>query len=94
MYLDPKEEFKQIFNEGWRQQDGGCLRILRSKDASDCHHEVAPEAGRSVFLVRSDRSWHEVSKVTGGFRRRRRSLQVTFWAPGSESAWGARPYYG
>jgi hypothetical protein len=82
------------FNSDWRPDYGGCLRILRSKDASDCHREILPTLGRSVFLVRTDHSWHEVRRVTAASARPRRSVQITFWSPGSELAMGPLPYYG
>lgn len=73
------------FNEVWDERDGGCLTILRSSDASDTHAAIAPIIGNSSVLVRSDNSWHAVSRVAPGCRRSRRSLTVTFYRPGSIS---------
>lgn len=73
------------FNQEWDMADGGCLTILRSSDMSDAFAEIAPIVGRSAVVVRSDRSWHAVSRVREGCRRSRRSMTVTFYHPGSVS---------
>lgn len=44
-------------NPAWHEQ-GGSLRVLRSKNIDDCALEIAPEFGRMLFFRRSDNSWH------------------------------------
>jgi SM-20-related protein len=73
------------FNEAWKQSDGGCLTILRSGDVSQIVKVVLPLVGNSVVLVRSENSWHAVSRVRENCRSSRRSLTVTFYRPGSPS---------
>lgn len=73
------------FNEVWNQRDGGCLTILRSADMAQAIKVVTPLVGNSVVLVRSDNSWHAVSRVREGCRISRRSVTVTFYRPGSPS---------
>lgn len=73
------------FNETWRREDGGCLRILRSADPADVAMEVLPVVGNSAVVVRAENSWHTVSRVAEGCRRSRRSLNVIFHLPGSVS---------
>ena len=73
------------FNRSWDGANGGCLCILRSGDLSDLAMEVLPVVGNSAVLVRSDRSWHAVSRVVGGTACSRRSVTVTFYRPGSVS---------
>ena len=73
------------FNESWDRDDGGCLTILRSADSADIAAEIVPIVGNSAVLVRSDKSWHAVSRVVNGCPRSRRSLTVTFYRPGSVS---------
>jgi len=73
------------FNSTWNASDGGCLSILRSNDPADVAAEILPLVGNSSVLVRSDRSWHAVSRVVEGSRRSRRSVTVTFYSPGSVS---------
>jgi hypothetical protein len=73
------------FNETWNEADGGCLRILRSKDEADYVQQIAPRVGNSALLVRADHSWHAVSAVARGCRASRRSLTATFYHPGSIS---------
>jgi Rps23 Pro-64 3,4-dihydroxylase Tpa1-like proline 4-hydroxylase len=73
------------FNQTWNKADGGCLTILRSANMSDRVAEIAPVIGNSSVLVRSDQSWHAVSRVVDGCRRSRRSMTVTFYRPGSLS---------
>jgi SM-20-related protein len=73
------------FNQVWNREDGGCLTVLNSADPSDIAAEIAPIIGNSVVLVRSDNSWHAVSRVVKGCRRSRRSLTVTFYRSGSVS---------
>lgn len=74
------------FNDQWNVEDGGCLTILRSRDAASAIAVVPPLAGNSVLLVRSDDSWHAVSPVVRDCRLSRRSVTVTFYRPGSVSS--------
>jgi len=71
------------FNQEWNREDGGCLSILRSANPADVACEVEPIVGNSVVLVRSDRSWHAVSRVRGANRR---AVNVIFHLPGSISS--------
>ncbi|MFI5316754.1 MAG: 2OG-Fe(II) oxygenase [Myxococcota bacterium] len=73
------------FNRAWNPEDGGCMTVLRSSDPSDAHARIEPLIGNSSVLVRSDDSWHAVSRVARGCRRSRRSATVTFYRPGSIS---------
>jgi SM-20-related protein len=73
------------FNRAWNHQDGGCLSVLRSADPADLAAEVAPLVGNSAVLVRSEKSWHAVSRVVNDCRESRRSMTVTFYRPGSIS---------
>ncbi len=73
------------FNESWEENDGGCLTVLRSGDMNDVVKVVTPVVGNSAVLVRSQNSWHAVSRVRDGCRTSRRSLTVTFYRPGSLS---------
>jgi hypothetical protein len=73
------------FNQRWNREDGGCLSILRSSDPSDIVAEIAPLVGNSAVLVRSENSWHAVSRVVRAGCPSRRSLTVTFYREGSVS---------
>lgn len=73
------------FNESWNDDDGGCLTILRSSDPRDVARTVSPLVGSSAVVVRSDDSWHAVSRVAGHCRLSRRSLTATFYRPGCVS---------
>ncbi len=87
-HLDLKDKIVThvfYFNQTWNKADGGCLTVLRSADMSDVVTDVAPIVGNSSVLVRSDHSWHAVSRVVEGCRRSRRSMTVTFYHPGSKS---------
>ena len=46
---------------------------------------MLPIVGNSSVLVRSERSWHTVSRVADGCTGSRRSLNVIFHLPGSVS---------
>ena len=72
-------------NAGWNVWWGGCLRILNSKDEEDVTAELEPRLGNASILVRSERSWHNVTPVTASAPVPRRSLIVTWFHPGSES---------
>jgi hypothetical protein len=74
------------FNRSWNSADGGCLSILRSADPSDLVAEIPPIVGNSSILVRSDNSWHAVSRVVKNSASSRRSVTVTFYPPGSVSS--------
>ncbi len=73
------------FNQSWNTEDGGCLTVLNSPNASDVVTTVAPIIGNSAVLVRSENSWHAVSPVADHIRESRRSLAATFYHPGSVS---------
>lgn len=74
------------FNETWDVANGGCLNILRAKDAAAVAAIIPPVVGNSAVLVRSDSSWHAVSPVVRECRQSRRSVTVTFYRPGSKSS--------
>lgn len=100
-HLDLKDKLVThvlYFNQSWNMADGGCLTILRSADMADVVAEVAPIIGNSSVLVRSEKSWHAVSRVVDGCRRSRRSVTVTFYRPGALStmwpAGDATPLHG
>ncbi len=73
------------FNEGWDAANGGCLRILNSRDEQDVYEELLPELGWSAVFVRSDTSWHSVTAVTDTAPVDRRAVVATFYRPGSPS---------
>lgn len=73
------------FNREWNGADGGCLNVLRSADPGDVAAAILPLVGNSSVLVRSDRSWHAVSRVVDGCGKSRRSVTVTFYSPGAPS---------
>lgn len=66
------------FNEGWRPEWSGALRILRSPDADDVAAEVLPGLTDSVLLVPSPDSWHTVMPVSERAEQDRRVLLVHF----------------
>lgn len=73
------------FNEVWDENDGGCLTILSAGDMTQVVKVIPPLVGNSVVVVRSDDSWHAVSRVRQTCNTSRRSLTVTFYRPGSLS---------
>lgn len=73
------------FNEAWDKKDGGCLTVLQSSDMSEVFADISPVIGNSAVLVRSEKSWHAVSRVTEDCHLSRRSMTVTFYHPGSIS---------
>jgi hypothetical protein len=73
------------FNRSWDRANGGCLQILRSSDPADVVAEIPPIVGYSSVVVRSENSWHAVSRVANDSATSRRSVTVTFYRPGSVS---------
>jgi Rps23 Pro-64 3,4-dihydroxylase Tpa1-like proline 4-hydroxylase len=73
------------FNDEWDPARGGCLNILRSSNPADLHATIPPVVGNSVLLVRSNTSWHSVSRVAADCQTSRRSVNVIFHLPGSVS---------
>jgi Rps23 Pro-64 3,4-dihydroxylase Tpa1-like proline 4-hydroxylase len=73
------------FNDFWNEENGGCLHILRASDVEQVAARIPPLIGNSAILVRSQNSWHTVSRVREGQRLSRRSMTVTFYRPGSLS---------
>lgn len=87
-HLDLKEKLMThvfYFNEDWDPENGGCLNILGSSDMSDCIAQIPPNVGNSSLLVRSNNSWHSVSRVVNGCSTSRRSMNVIFYHPGAQS---------
>jgi Rps23 Pro-64 3,4-dihydroxylase Tpa1-like proline 4-hydroxylase len=74
------------FNRSWNREAGGCLTILRSDNPADVVAEVAPTVSGSAVLVRSNNSWHAVSRVMSNGVPSRRSLTATFYRAGSVSS--------
>jgi len=73
------------FNQGRHSDEGGFFKVLGSKNPDDVSAEIPPVVGNSVVVVRSDRSWHMVSRVAERSSTTRRSVTVTFYRPGSIS---------
>jgi hypothetical protein len=73
-------------DDGWDPVDGGCLRILRSRDEADVVTEVPPEPGTGALVVRSRRSWHSVTRLRPHIARDRISFQVILWRPEHDSS--------
>jgi len=73
------------FNEVWHESDGGCLTILSAGDMAQVVKIIPPLVGNSVVVLRSENSWHAVSRVREKCRSSRRSMTVTFYRPGSRS---------
>lgn len=73
------------FNESWDDRNGGCLTVLRSSDPRNIASSVSPLVGNSAVLVRSDDSWHAVSRVAEHCQESRRSVTATFYRPGCVS---------
>jgi Rps23 Pro-64 3,4-dihydroxylase Tpa1-like proline 4-hydroxylase len=92
-HLDLREKLAThvfYFNEAWKREDGGCLKILRSSDPTDVFADILPIVGSSGLIVRSDKSWHMVSRVVDSCHLSRRSMNVIFHLPGSiSSMWPA-----
>lgn len=84
--LQEKLVTHDIFVTGdWNPNDGGCLRVLRSRDEDDVFAEFPPTIGNSVVLKRSDHSWHAVTRVADTATKSRRILTATFYRAGSVS---------
>ncbi len=61
-------------NEGW-DQEGGCLRVLRSgDDINDYVEEIPPEAGTLMIFRVTDNCWHGHTPVVG----KRQSIQMNY----------------
>jgi Rps23 Pro-64 3,4-dihydroxylase Tpa1-like proline 4-hydroxylase len=74
-----------FFNRSWNPADGGCLNVLGSADQGDLVTAIPPLMGHSAVIVRSEDSWHAVSRVVNDPPQSRRSVTVTFYRPGSVS---------
>jgi SM-20-related protein len=66
------------FNDPWEPLWGGSLLLLRSANLHDVEEEVAPTLGRSVVFVRSDHSWHAVTRVRRGVDAVRKSVLLHY----------------
>jgi SM-20-related protein len=63
----------------WREEWGGQLALLESAEARAAR-TVTPRWPYSILLPRSDHSWHSVISVAPDARRRRLTIQISFWA--------------
>lgn len=74
----PSKLFTQIFyfNRDWLESDGGWLELLAGEDPGTVAERVLPTLGTSVILLPSDRSWHQVAKVSHTVPGHRQSLLV------------------
>ena len=80
------------FNDVWDAAWGRCLQILGSDDPGDVTAELPPTLGSASILVRSDSSWHAVSRVERGAAEERLSLVATWQHPDTESPfWTVEP---
>ena len=68
-------------DDSWDPADGGCLRVLGSRDESDTVAELPPVPGSGALVVRSRRSWHSVTRVASSAPTDRISFQVLLWRP-------------
>ena len=87
-HLDLKDKVAThifYFNEARHSDEGGFFRVLGSKNPDDVAAEIAPVVGNSAVVVRSEESWHMVSKVSAASSTTRRSMTVTLYRPGSVS---------
>ena len=82
-------------DDDWDPEDGGCLRILRSRDETDALVELPPTPGSGALVVRSRRSWHAVTRVSHRAPMDRISFQVLLWQPQHDSSnWTIDPVTG
>ena len=84
-FLDPHTDIpaKRLahliyFNDDWETQWGGCFRVLQSKNIEDKVYELAPNLDKSLMFIRSDKSWHGVSRLNAPSKIRK-VLQISFW---------------
>jgi hypothetical protein len=70
---------------GFDRSTGGCLRILRSGDEDDVEADVEPAPGSAALIVRSNRSWHAVSRIDDAAPGARIGFQVVLWRPDERS---------
>jgi len=60
-------------NRHWENQ-GGCLRLLRSPNLEDCIAEVPPEAGTLITFLNTENAWHGHASYEGP----RRAIQLNW----------------
>ncbi|MFE4333865.1 2OG-Fe(II) oxygenase family protein [Streptomyces sp. NPDC056831] len=77
----PDKVFSHIFYfaEQWQPDWGGHLEILGSADPGDVVASIPPLPGQSVLMARTDRAWHQVSRVANHVPISRASLLVHGW---------------
>jgi SM-20-related protein len=76
----PERIVNQVFyfNPEWPADWGGYLRVLHGPEMDDVSEELAPLAGRSALIVRSDHSWHAIPPVTLEAPGSRQTVVVSF----------------
>lgn len=76
LHTDSKDKLITVLlylNPEWKQ-DGGRLRLLRSKNVNDYVAEVSPTIGSMIIFKRCDQSWHGFPPFEG----KRMSLQMNW----------------
>lgn len=76
LHTDSKDKLITVLlylNPEWNE-DGGRLRLLRSKNVNDYVAEVAPTIGSMIIFKRCDHSWHGFPPFEG----KRLSLQMNW----------------
>ena len=70
-------------NAQWAHHWGGNLTINASENPDDIAFQVTPRLGLSLFIIRSDNSWHRVTPVSAMAPDSRNTLSVVFHKPGA-----------
>lgn len=64
--------------EGWDEQWGGNLLLLRSDDETDVAGIIPPAFNSSILFMRSDQSWHSVQGVDKSASGTRNTILIQF----------------
>lgn len=84
IHTDSKDKLVTVllyFNRDWTD-DGGHLRLLRSRDLDDYAEEIPPRLGTLVMFKVTDNGWHGHKPVEG----KRLSIQMNYLASEMASA--------
>ncbi|WP_410575590.1 2OG-Fe(II) oxygenase [Amycolatopsis sp. cmx-4-61] len=68
-------------NDEWSESDGGRLNLWSAKEAPEPEVSILPGGGTCAMFAPTERTWHNIGKVTTGGKRERLTIMLEYWKP-------------
>ncbi len=66
-------------NEDWSSEYGGKLNLWEAKDAEEPAVSILPAGGTCAMFAPTERTWHNIGKVTTGGEVERLTIMLEYW---------------